>query len=141
MKTLDKKELFNLIEQELDSSEEYSSDEAVGERVFFDSEKEQAIDDSVKLKMISIRLQNDLIDDLKAIAQLNGLGYQPLIKQVLTRFVVGEKKKIHNDTVVLKAKAKRLQELKIKAEEAEKELRLEQMKLAGEPEFTLPKAV
>lgn len=45
------------------------------------------IDDALDLQPISIRLQKDLLDNLKALARLNGLGYQPLIRQVLTRWV------------------------------------------------------
>ena len=45
------------------------------------------IDDALDLQPISIRLQRDLLDNLKALAKLNGLGYQPLIRQVLTRWV------------------------------------------------------
>ncbi|SEG12668.1 hypothetical protein [Marinobacterium lutimaris] len=52
-----------------------------------------ALDEAVGLKSISVRMPNSLIDDLKAIAEINGLGYQPLMKQVLTRFVESEKKK------------------------------------------------
>lgn len=46
-----------------------------------------ALDDALDLQPISIRLQRDLLDNLKALAKLNGLGYQPLIRQVLTRWV------------------------------------------------------
>ena len=46
-----------------------------------------SIDDSLGLQPISIRLQKDLLDNLKELAKLNGLGYQPLIRQVLTRWV------------------------------------------------------
>lgn len=53
-----------------------------------------SIDQAVGLQMISIRLQKSLIEDLKMIAELNGIGYQPLIKQVLKRFSDAEKKKI-----------------------------------------------
>ena len=45
------------------------------------------IDDALGLQPISIRLQKDLIDNLKALAKLNGIGYQPLMRQVLTRWV------------------------------------------------------
>lgn len=45
------------------------------------------IDDALDLQPISIRLQKDLLENLKALAKLNGLGYQPLIRQVLTRWV------------------------------------------------------
>jgi hypothetical protein len=36
--------------------------------------------------MISIRLQKDLIKELKFIAKFHGIGYQPLIRDVLGRF-------------------------------------------------------
>ena len=55
---------------------------------------ESHISESLDLQLISIRLQKSLIEDLKAIAQINGLGYQPLMRQVLTRFVNAEKKQI-----------------------------------------------
>lgn len=51
---------------------------------------EDQIDEALGLKAISIRLQKSLIDDLKLIADINGLGYQPLIKQVLRRYVNAE---------------------------------------------------
>lgn len=54
----------------------------------------ESIDNSLELQMISIRMQKGLIEDLKDIAQLNGLGYQPLMKQVLKRFVEAEKKQM-----------------------------------------------
>jgi hypothetical protein len=59
------------------------------------------LDDALSLKLISIRLQNSLIEDLKEIAKIEGLGYQPLIKKVLLRFVDAEKRK------ALKEKASR----------------------------------
>jgi len=55
---------------------------------------ELTLDEAAGLKAISIRMQNSLIDDLKLIAKINGLGYQPLIKQVLQRFVDAEKKQL-----------------------------------------------
>ena len=60
---------------------------------------EARIDSSLDLQLISVRLQKSLIDDLKGIAALNGIGYQPLMRQVLKRFVDGEKKKILKDRV------------------------------------------
>lgn len=51
------------------------------------AELSASIDDALGLQPISIRLQRDLVDNLKALAKLNGLGYQPLIRQVLTRWV------------------------------------------------------
>ena len=55
------------------------------------------IEDVVKaagLKSISLRMQPELLEELKIIAELNEIGYQPLIKQILRRFVDAEKKKI-----------------------------------------------
>lgn len=49
---------------------------------------------SLGLKSISIRMQPDLLDELKMIADINSIGYQPLIKQILRRFVDAEKKKM-----------------------------------------------
>lgn len=48
------------------------------------------VSDSIGLKSISIRMQQDLLEELKMIAGLNGLGYQSLIKQQLRRFVDAE---------------------------------------------------
>lgn len=66
----------------------------------------QQVDSSLGLVPISIRLQKDLLENLKALAQLNGLGYQPLIRQVLTRFVDCELKNILRDQAMRKAEAK-----------------------------------
>lgn len=63
---------------------------------------ERALDDAMGMQMISIRLQKKLIDDLKSIAKHNGIGYQPLIRQLLTRFVVSEFKKMMNDAIAEK---------------------------------------
>lgn len=60
---------------------------------------EQGINDALELQLISIRLQKGLIEDLKMIAELNGLGYQPLIRQILTRFADAEKKRLLQNTV------------------------------------------
>jgi len=58
---------------------------------------EKAIDTSLGLQLISIRLQKSLIEDLKAVASLNGIGYQPLMRQILKRFVDGEKRRISRE--------------------------------------------
>ena len=42
-----------------------------------------------------------MIDELKAIAARDGIGYQPLIKQVLARFIEEEQKA--NSPTILKA--------------------------------------
>ena len=48
------------------------------------------IDGALELKMISIRLQNDLINKLKLIAKHNGVGYQSLIRSQLNHFARNE---------------------------------------------------
>lgn len=55
---------------------------------------DQIIDDGLELQMISVRMQKNLLDELKMIASLYGIGYQPLMKQILRRFVDCEKKQI-----------------------------------------------
>ena len=53
-------------------------------------EEELALDDALELKLISIRLQKSLIRKLKLIANYHGIGYQPLVRDVLSRFVGNE---------------------------------------------------
>ena len=48
------------------------------------------VDGALDLKMISIRLQNDLIKKLKLIAKYHGIGYQSLIRNLLHKFVRSE---------------------------------------------------
>jgi len=64
-----------------------------------DATDEVAIDSALGLQPISIRLQKSLIEDFKLIAQLNGLGYQTLMRQVLTRFADCEKKRVLREVV------------------------------------------
>lgn len=51
------------------------------------AELEAAIDASLGLQAISIRLPKDLIEAYKLIAAHHGLGYQPLMRDILQRFV------------------------------------------------------
>jgi predicted DNA binding CopG/RHH family protein len=55
---------------------------------------DEQLDEGLGLQMISIRLPKTLIEELKAIGQSQGLGYQPLVRQVLTRFAHSELKRI-----------------------------------------------
>ena len=59
-----------------------------------DAESEAAIDEALSLQMISVRLQKSLIEDLKFIATAHGIGYQPLMRDILTRFATHEKNEI-----------------------------------------------
>jgi predicted DNA binding CopG/RHH family protein len=55
-----------------------------------DANVEKALDDALGMQMISIRLPKKMIEDLKIIAKHQGLGYQPLIRHLLRKFVVAE---------------------------------------------------
>jgi predicted DNA binding CopG/RHH family protein len=57
-------------------------------------ETESAVDSALGLQLISIRLQKKMIEDLKFIAKAHGIGYQPLVRDVLDRFIEHEVKKI-----------------------------------------------
>ena len=57
-------------------------------------EAEEALNEALGLQMISVRLQTSLIEDLKFIAKINGIGYQPLLRDALCRFARNEKKNI-----------------------------------------------
>jgi hypothetical protein len=48
------------------------------------------VEAALELQMISIRLQKDLIAELKLIADYRGIGYQPLMRDVLGRFARAE---------------------------------------------------
>ena len=61
------------------------------------------VDEALGLKAISIRLQTSMIDDLKAIAARDGIGYQPLIKRVLARFIEEEQGKLHPEKAAMES--------------------------------------
>jgi hypothetical protein len=48
------------------------------------------IDAAIAMQPISIRLQKDLLAELKLIADYRGIGYQPLIRDILGRFARSE---------------------------------------------------
>jgi hypothetical protein len=81
---------------------------------------ESALDDALELQMISVRLQKSLIDDLKNFALLEGLGYQPLMRRVLQRYVDGEKKMIANQCIAATIQAQKEAEAEIKDEVSQK---------------------
>lgn len=57
-------------------------------------ELQQQVDDALGLQMISIRLNKDLIEELKTIAKIHGVGYQPLMRDALKRFAAAEFKRL-----------------------------------------------
>jgi len=52
------------------------------------------INESLGLQPISIRLEKQLIDSFKAIATINKMGYQTLMRQALKRFAECEMKRL-----------------------------------------------
>lgn len=50
----------------------------------------EALDEALGMKLISIRLQDGLIQALKAIAEFHGVGYQPMVRDLLSRFAKAE---------------------------------------------------
>ena len=62
---------------------------------------QHALNEATAMQSISIRLEKALIDELKMIADINGLGYQPLIRRALHRFANGEIKKLVRENASL----------------------------------------
>ena len=55
---------------------------------------EDALNAALELQSISIRLPKQLIEHYKLIAHFHGVGYQPLMRDVMARFVPGALKEI-----------------------------------------------
>ena len=49
-----------------------------------------SVDESLGLKAISLRLNKILLERLKLIAEVRGIGYQPLMREVLNEFARDE---------------------------------------------------
>jgi predicted DNA binding CopG/RHH family protein len=83
--------------RELDSQAELRLDEKYVQKA--PAEYEVNLDNALELQMISIRLQKNLIEDLKTIAKANGIGYQPLMRDVLSKFARSEIQNIMRDAI------------------------------------------
>ena len=59
-----------------------------------DQSYETALDDALELQSISIRLPKQLINQYKLIAHFHKVGYQPLMRDVMARFVPNALKEI-----------------------------------------------
>lgn len=53
---------------------------------FLSDEEQKKMDDAEGLQAISIRLNKSLLETLKGLSKVEGIGYQPLIRQVLTKY-------------------------------------------------------
>jgi len=73
-----------------------------------DLDEAEKIDEAVGLQMISIRLERALLSNLKLIAKHHGVGYQPLIRDLLNRFARSELRNILHE---LESKRKEIVEL------------------------------
>lgn len=49
--------------------------------------KTKEIQDALGLQPVTVRLQKELVEQLKVMAKKEGLGYQPFVRQILTRYV------------------------------------------------------
>lgn len=54
------------------------------------AEVEAAVDQALAMKLVTIRLPNPMIEALKTIAHHHGIGYQPMVRDLLGRFVAQE---------------------------------------------------
>ena len=59
-----------------------------------DQDHESALDEALGLQSISIRLPKQLINQYKLIAHFHQVGYQPLMRDVMARFVPNALKEI-----------------------------------------------
>lgn len=82
--------------------------------------QQQALDDATGLQLISIRMPKILIEQMKQLARLEGIGYQPYVRKVITQHVRENEHKIERllTPVEITEKADRLfaQALALKAQ-------------------------
>ncbi|MDD5034102.1 MAG: hypothetical protein PHE55_05030 [Methylococcaceae bacterium] len=88
-------------------SGELGQDEASTKAINLSLEQQQAIDDSVALQMISIRLPKSLIEDYKFLGDFHGIKYQTLMRQILARFADSEMKDMARKAANAQIKATR----------------------------------
>ncbi|MES2283390.1 MAG: hypothetical protein V4542_18390 [Pseudomonadota bacterium] len=62
-----------------------------------DESHEAALQEALEMQAISIRVPKDLVRQYKLIAGYHGVGYQPLMRDVMTRFVKGALKEIFEE--------------------------------------------
>jgi hypothetical protein len=48
---------------------------------------DKALDESMGLQLLTFRIQKPIVDQLRQLAKLEGIGYQPLMRQVLVKYV------------------------------------------------------
>lgn len=55
------------------------------------------LDAATNMRLVTMRLPNALVDTLKDIASHHGVGYQPMVRDLLTRFAVSELRAIRRE--------------------------------------------
>ena len=94
-------------------------------------EIDSAINESLGLCPISIRLERSLIEDFKNLATSNKIGYQTLMRQALKRFADCEKKRLVSQMAAEMAEMEAHKQLvKRAAEENKKHARSKEKKAA-----------
>lgn len=69
-------------------------------------ELQKAVEETLAMQMISIRLPKPVIETFKALAALKGIGYQPLMREALMRFADGEARRIVQEMAAKHTKEK-----------------------------------
>ncbi len=54
------------------------------------AEVEAQVDQALAMKLITMRLPIPMIEALKAVAQYYGIGYQPMVRDLIGRFIASE---------------------------------------------------
>ena len=93
-------------------------------------EIDAAINESLGLCPISIRLERSLIEDFKNIAIINKLGYQTLMRQALKRFAECEKKRLVGLLAAEIEREAHMEAVKRTSEESRKPVRAKEKKAA-----------
>ncbi|MBV6304423.1 BrnA antitoxin family protein [Candidimonas humi] len=71
---------------------------------------QREVEDTLAMQLISIRLPKSVIEDFKAIASLEGIGYQPLMRAALMRFAQGESRRIMHELAAGQKRAQKEKE-------------------------------
>jgi predicted DNA binding CopG/RHH family protein len=119
--TLDPNTIFDDVEKW--ESGELGSDESHVQSVGMPQKLKRLLNKSQekRMQLVSIRLPVELIDDLKNIGKLEGIGYQSLAREVLNRFVEAENRKRINSLILEKRKLeKELEDMKHELEHCQK---------------------
>ena len=108
MKTEDLQSVIDTIDDDDQwDNRELGVDEDQVRIVEIDANQQKAVDESVGLQMISIRLPKALIDNFKFLGDVHGLKYQTLMRQSLARFAEAEMKRLANKAISAQIKAVR----------------------------------